>query len=85
MEAALPRKFSAVRERLDTLAKDKHHKVGVDIASAAANFAVGRTSWDQAEVAFNSGQLEEALTLIQQAQSTVDVAAARLQLPDSER
>jgi hypothetical protein len=79
-DASLPPLVAAVRIRIDMLTKTKSSRNGVDCSRARANIAVGNALWDRAEAAFESGQLEDAVTLLKDAKMKAEAAEAALRL-----
>ena len=80
LDASLPPLVAAVRVRIDKLNKTQRRRKGVDLSRAQASIAAGDALWDEAECAFDSGRIEDAIALLKDAKPKAEEAAAALQL-----
>ncbi len=80
LDASMPPLVAAVRIRTQSLRRAGHQHKRVDLSGAEANIAVGEELWDEAESAFESGRLEDALALLRDAKPKAEATAAALQL-----
>jgi hypothetical protein len=80
LDASLPPLVAAVRVRIDLLTRTNRQRNGIDLSRAKASFADGNALWDEAESAYESGQIEDAVALLKDAKPKAEAAAAALQL-----
>lgn len=60
----LPNQVTAIQQRIDELGKRSNKKMaeGIDVPAAKAAFAAATTEWTNAQTAFASGNLEDAVS-----------------------
>jgi hypothetical protein len=80
LSVSVPQSLSAVQTRIDALSKTKRVPKDLDLGAAKSGLADATSAWDQAQAAFKSGNLADAVTAAKDAQGKLASAAGALKL-----
>jgi hypothetical protein len=80
LAASVPQAATAVQARIEELSKTKRVPKDIDLTAAKSGLADATAAWDNAQSAFKSGNIPDAVPLAQDAKSKLEAAAASLKL-----
>ena len=76
IDESLPPLVAVARARITAIAKIKRVRKDVNLATAQSDLADALMLWDKAEAAFESGAIEDAVTIVKEAKPKAEAAAA---------
>jgi hypothetical protein len=80
LAASVPQSVTAVQTRIDALSKTKRAPKDVDLSAAKSGLTNATSAWDNAQSAFKSGNVEDAVAAAKDAKSKLESAAGALKL-----
>jgi hypothetical protein len=80
LSAAVPALFTAVQARLDVLSQKKNRKLaaGIDLDAAKSALSGATSEWSKAQGAFGNGNMNEAVSAAQDAETKLQALAGTL-------
>jgi len=80
LATSVPQSVTAVQTRIDALSKTKRAPKDVDLSAAKSGLTNATSAWDNAQSAFKSGNVEDAVAAAKDAKSKLESAAGALKL-----
>jgi hypothetical protein len=81
LSASVPRLVVSLKTRIDALSKTRHIPKGVDLTAGKSDFEDASVLWQKAQAAFNSSNVEDAVTAAKDAKAKAEAAALKLNIP----